>query len=210
MPTNRISSLYAEAEVTVPGAISEAMSELLAKWRAVAEEESHPLLEQQRWEQTDFTCHHVTILHEVRTTDLEAEVTAPGAISEAVNQLLAKWREVVRAATLQEEIILLKERITSLEQQRPLLVPIETLAPEPYLLLHPISAVVRLEQDEYVATWYDAGLAASGANPEEAVANLKDIIVAVHESLQPLPEEKMGPVPLRQYRLLTKYIDKRR
>jgi predicted RNase H-like HicB family nuclease len=150
----------------------------------------------------------VTILRGDKARDWEAEVTTPDAISEAMNQLLAKWRAVVKLETLQEEIIMLKERVTSLEQQGPLLVSIETLAPEPYLLLHPILAVVRVEQDEYVATWYDAGLAASGANPEEAVANLKDIIVAVHESLQPLSEEKMGPVPLRQYRLLARYVAK--
>ncbi|MBM4017012.1 MAG: hypothetical protein FJ288_01580 [Planctomycetes bacterium] len=143
-----------------------------------------------------------------RLSPVGREEPSPAQFRQVLNDLLGKWREAITLDVIQSELVMLKEKVASLEQHRPLVVPLETLAPEPYCLVAPISVVVRAEQDEYVASWYEASLAASGCTPEEAVANLKDIIVAVYESLRNHGEERMGPAPLRQYRLLTKYIAK--
>jgi hypothetical protein len=127
-------------------------------------------------------------------------------IRDSEGALITKWLNVVRLEILEREIAVLRERTHLLEEQRPLLVPVQTLEPEPYRTLAPFTVVVRAEQDEYLASWFDANLVASGSSPEEAFSNLKDIIVAVYESLKNLPEEQMGPGPARQIKILRKFI----
>ncbi|GAH18413.1 unnamed protein product, partial [marine sediment metagenome] len=49
--------------------------------------------------------------------------------------------------TTKREVILIKERIATLEKSSPVCVPIETFAPEPYEVLKPFHVVMQTRDD---------------------------------------------------------------
>jgi predicted RNase H-like HicB family nuclease len=88
------------------------------------------------------------------------------------------------------------------------LVPIESLAPEPYELMKPFTAVVIEAEGEFEAAIFDLGIFASGGTEEEAIANLKETLLDTVDRLNELPDTKLGKGPLRQKNLLNKWIRK--
>jgi predicted RNase H-like HicB family nuclease len=134
----------------------------------------------------------------------------PGLMEDYSTALARRWREVARLETLQKEVALLKDRCAELERLAPILVPIETFAPEPYEVVKPFHVVVRSQDDEYMASFFDANLSASGETREEAIANLKDIIAGTFEILAGVEEDGLGPGPLQQRKVLEQFIRKER
>jgi hypothetical protein len=86
-------------------------------------------------------------------------------------------------------------------------VPIETLAPEPVLLKRPLHVVVRPTDGEYQATLFDANIGITGDTAEEAVSNLKQLIVDVFEQLE-CNEGSLGPAAIRQLAVLKEFLQK--
>jgi|GEM_PF-2817286 len=89
-----------------------------------------------------------------------------------------------------------------------LIVPIQSLAPEPYKLLQPLTVVVTEADDGYEAAFFDAGIFASGDTEEDAVSNLKETMVDTFHRLSELKETQLGPGPTRQKQVLEFYIRK--
>ena len=85
-------------------------------------------------------------------------------------------------------------------------VPIATLDPEPYELVAPVSAIIRENDGNFVTSFVEASLAASGDTEAEAIDGLKARIITTFERLESKPDDKLGPVPLRQKQLLTSLI----
>ncbi len=85
-------------------------------------------------------------------------------------------------------------------------VPINTFAPEPYELIRPILVAVHRAQGGFNAGWFDANIHSSGANEEEAVANLKSLILDFFDSFSKEPPEKLGPEPTRQLAILRQFL----
>ena len=111
---------------------------------------------------------------------------------------------------LKREVLLLRQRVARLEAAAPVCVPVETFGPEPYVVLKPFHAVVEAADDEYVATFYDANLSASGATQEEAMSNLKDYLLLVFETLTEHDPEQLGQEPTRQLHVLKEFAARRR
>lgn len=88
----------------------------------------------------------------------------------------------------------------------PLRVPITTLAPEPYRLRQEIVAVVEQVEDSFVATHFDANLSASGDTREEAIQNLKTLLVEIFEDLSSEEPERLGKEPSRQLAVLRELL----
>jgi len=130
-------------------------------------------------------------------------------IPDLIEAFTARWKEVARLNTLEKEVILLKERCAALERVSPILVPIESLAPEPYEVVKPLHAVVRFQNDGCIASVFDANLSASGDTPTEAVFNLKDIITGTFEVLCQMDENELGPGPLQQRKVLEEFMRKK-
>ncbi len=126
-----------------------------------------------------------------------------------VNELIPKWQGAVRIEALEKEIADLKGRCELLERLSPILVPIETLTPEPYIIKKPFHAVVRYQDDQYIASFFDANLSASGDTQMEAVLNLKDMVVSAFEMLSIMGEADLGPGPLQQKKVLGEFIRKK-
>lgn len=99
---------------------------------------------------------------------------------------------------------------TSLESiQRPypsVLAPIETFAPEPYFVKRPIQAVLQPAEEGCTASFYDANIHASGDNEDEAVENLKSLILDIFDNLCNETPENLGPQPKRQLAVLHEFI----
>jgi hypothetical protein len=90
------------------------------------------------------------------------------------------------------------------------LVPIETFDPEPFELRRPVSVVVRPSGDSYLASLFDANINACGETAQDAVANLRDLILALFIRLRKEPKERLGKVPARQLAVLEGLLRRQR
>jgi len=80
---------------------------------------------------------------------------------------------------------------------------------EPYEVIKPFQAVVRVQGEDYIATFFDANLSASGETQAEAIYNLKDVIVGVFDILDIKDESELGPGPAQQKKTLQEFIRKK-
>jgi predicted RNase H-like HicB family nuclease len=112
-----------------------------------------------------------------------------------------------RVAGLESKVDQVLKRIGDLSAlRRSILVPIETLEPEPYEITRPFTAVVMEAQGEFEAAIFDLGIFASGDTEEEAIANLKETLLDTVDRLNELPDNRLGKSPLRQKSLLNKCV----
>jgi hypothetical protein len=117
------------------------------------------------------------------------------------------------AAQLRRQNEDLLRRVTDLEDgPQPLLVPINTFAPQPFEPIKQILVVVEPVVDdsgepcEYVATFPDGYVGASGNTVEEAVSHLKDRMLTKYDMLANMPTEQLGRIPKRQLATLQSII----
>jgi hypothetical protein len=102
---------------------------------------------------------------------------------------------------LSDQVSLLTEHCKKLRDGQSIIVPITTLEPEPYELVKEIMAVVQPDGDDsFVATYFDGNINASGNTQVDAIANLKDMMIALYETLE--KEPKLGRGPARQLAIL--------
>jgi hypothetical protein len=101
------------------------------------------------------------------------------------------------------------EALLGEKEYPPIVVPISTLAPEPFDLIGPVVAVVQETEGRYVASFLDANLGASGETKTQALDGLKDRIVTTFERLERKSDEQLGVGPRRQKRVLAGLIRRR-
>jgi predicted RNase H-like HicB family nuclease len=111
-----------------------------------------------------------------------------------------------KVVALQREIETLKESLGQLAGAYCLRIPVSTLAPERYEVIRPFEAVIELGAGEYIASFFDAGISASGETSMEAFANLKDMVIGVFGLLLGMDERQCGPEPQRQLAVLQQFI----
>jgi hypothetical protein len=128
-----------------------------------------------------------------------------------VPNLIARLSSMVIENKLQELngiMVDFERRIRRIETTQTRVVPINTFEPEKYELLKPILVSVFPVDEEFEAGWYDANIHTSGENEEEAVNNLKSLILDYFDSLSKEPEEKLGIEPKRQLAIIKAFIQK--
>jgi predicted RNase H-like HicB family nuclease len=109
-----------------------------------------------------------------------------------------------RIESAEKEIKDFSARLTRLEGicerafLKPTCVPIATFAPEPFEIIKDFSVVVQPEEDGFVATLFDANISSSGETQEEAVTNVKDLILMIFRSFENEDDGKLGPAMIRQ------------
>ena len=101
---------------------------------------------------------------------------------------------------LERDDLALKEQGKQLWDDQSIIVPITTLDPEPFELTRDVMVVVQPDDDSFVATFFDANINASGNTQVDAVANLKDLMIAIFETLE--NEKKLGKGPAAQLAIL--------
>lgn len=97
-------------------------------------------------------------------------------------------------------------RELTLARTASIIVPITTLAPEPFELIRDISVVVQPVEHGFTATFFDANISSSGDTQEEAVSSLKSLIAEIFEDLKSEPPERLGPEPTRQLAVLSAFL----
>ncbi|HSK78746.1 MAG TPA: hypothetical protein VLQ45_19985 [Thermoanaerobaculia bacterium] len=105
------------------------------------------------------------------------------------------------------EMTIRLERLEDVEPVAPVVMHIETFAPEPYRVRRAIPIIVRHSGGCLVASFADANISSSGDNPQEAYANVKELILDVFDRLSSVPAEKLGPGPARQLAVLREFVD---
>lgn len=119
-------------------------------------------------------------------------------------------RQPIRIGKLDHSRSTLEARRTSRYSFRPQIatavIPIATLVPEPYELTKDIPAVLQPADDGFIATFFDANISTSGDTEEEAVSNLRSLIVDIFEYLESEPMKALGPEPRRQLAVLRAFI----
>lgn len=130
------------------------------------------------------------------------------ALERLVRMIVTEREQFLRLAKLEEEVQALKTLAGQLRDSQSIVVPITTLDPEPFELLCEIRVVVQPTDDGYLATAFDVNIGITGDTQEEAVGNLKELIVDIFDELEH-DEGKLGPVPARQLAVLRSLIKRR-
>ena len=134
--------------------------------------------------------------------------SVPELIRAVSVQFSEKKQLELRANLLEIVLAEFGSRIDKLEATRSIIVPINTFSPEPYELLKPILVSVQAVEDEFEAGWFDANIHTMGENEEEAVSNLKSLILDYFDGFSKEPSEKLGPEPTRQLLVMKQFIQK--
>jgi hypothetical protein len=130
----------------------------------------------------------------------------------SVPSLMAKLSSLIAERKIQDLRDLVNtfdKRIHRLESMQTLVVPINTFAPEPYELLKTFFVSVHSIEGGFHAGWFDANIHTTGDNEEEAISNLKSLILDFFDSFSNEPPEKLGPEPTRQLAILKQYLQKK-
>ncbi len=116
-------------------------------------------------------------------------------------------------AVLEHTIKDFSKRLSKVEFVRqfaaPLIVPIDSLDPEPIDIVKPFHVVVQPYEDEFIATFFDANVSATGDTQQEAVANVKDMIVALFDLLESKPRKELGAAVKKQQSVLRAVLKRR-
>jgi hypothetical protein len=132
----------------------------------------------------------------------------PGLIEKLVSEVVEKKKMELRFSLFEIAVSELKSQLNTLEAAKTRIVPINTFAPEKYDLLKPILVSVQAVDDEFEAGWFDANIHTTGENEEEAVSNLKSLILDYFDSFSKEPNEKLGIEPQRQFAVIKTFIAK--
>lgn len=112
-----------------------------------------------------------------------------------------------RVSVLEKVVLELRHVVNELTTDRTIQVPIISLAPEPYTLRHPIIArFVQPDWDQFIATFFDANITAAGDTQNEAVDNLKEVLLTAFCRFRELGEKRLGAGPRKQYAVLKSLI----
>jgi hypothetical protein len=131
------------------------------------------------------------------------EVAHSGALLK-VRDALVETR--VEVAGLAHEQRGMNSRLTRIENGGlPCTAIVTDLFPSIYDVLKPIYVCIEPDCGEFVATFHDADVSASGETHGEALLNLKDYIVALFEDLAS-DADVLGPGPKRQFEVLKRFI----
>ena len=122
--------------------------------------------------------------------EIEGETTSSAGTSSSA----AVWNEISE----------IKAELT--RRVETIVIPIATLAPEPYELVRAIPVVVQPAGGEFIAAFFDANISTAGDTQEEAVANLRSLLLDMFEYLESEPPEALGPEPTRQLGVLRAFL----
>lgn len=90
--------------------------------------------------------------------------------------------------------------------QKTVCVPVSTFAPEPFEVTREFSVVIQPEEDGFVAALFDANISSSGDTQEEALANVKDLILMIFQGFEDEDDSELGPAMIRQKHALLSLI----
>jgi hypothetical protein len=118
----------------------------------------------------------------------------------------ARVQERSRLERLEQELAIQRQRLEDLEERgavRPM--EIHTFAPEPYRVKKPIPIIVRPLTAEFLASFVDANVNASGETEQEAFEAVKTLLLDMLDQLARQP--RLGPKLAARLSVLREFID---
>ena len=109
-----------------------------------------------------------------------------------------------RIEVLERDLAGVKEQLAKVGRACSFIIPINTFAPSPFEPIRPITALVEpvigenQEPCEYIASFVDGVVSATGDTIEDALAMLKDRMVGQLTLLTKVPLERLGAIPRQQ------------
>lgn len=115
---------------------------------------------------------------------------------------------------LADNVFLIQEQMKSvtafmekLAAQRTFVVPLTTLeSSEPLQMKLNIPATIDGDGQDFTASFTEANVSASGETEADAIANLKESLIETFEFLESIPENERGPLPSRQWEILSNVL----
>ena len=118
----------------------------------------------------------------------------------------ARVRERNRLDHLEQEVRAQQSRLEALESRVvPCQMEIHTFAPEPYSVRRPIPVVIRPHNGEFLASFIDANVNASGETEQEAFAAVKSLMLDMFDHLSRQPT--LGPKLASRLAVLQEFIN---
>ena len=117
-------------------------------------------------------------------------------------------KQVSRLDRLEKEVVSLRRQVGELQSRQYTILPLTTLEPEPYQLLRPLQVVLKPDGDGIIASVLDDLIIASGETLEEAMYNLKDMMMAFYDSLMK-EKHRLAKRPAAQLRALRSVMKKK-
>jgi hypothetical protein len=131
------------------------------------------------------------------------EPPPPATLGEAWE---ARVRERNRLGLVEQELAAQRKRLETLETRgAPCQMEIHTFAPEPYQVKKPIPVLVRSHEGEFIASFMDANVNASGETEQEAFEAVKVLMLDMLDQLVRQP--KLGPKLATRLAVLREFID---
>jgi hypothetical protein len=129
----------------------------------------------------------------------------------AITEHLQQWSLTIfsledNIRNLTKEMDELKDEIRQLCKTRTFVVPLTTLSTGSLQITQQIPVTIEGDGEEFTATFTEANISASGDTEADAIANFKDSLVSSFEALEGLRIEELGPLPARQWRILTTVV----
>lgn len=134
--------------------------------------------------------------HQLQTTKTEPR----DAIAARAEQTHALYEG--RFTALEKEVASLSQRVDELRRVQPMVVPVTNILSDEVSLIRSFMAVVQRDEDDYIATFFDANISGSGESDVEAVDALKEIMVAKFLKFDSLGPDKLGRQPTRELNVL--------
>jgi hypothetical protein len=107
--------------------------------------------------------------------------------------------------SVSQQLAELKQEILRLQSLRAYVVPLTTLSSE-FQLTQPIPVTIEGCDENFIATFTEANISASGETEGDAIANFKDSLVSSYQVLEAMPSDKLGPLPARQWKVLQNVV----
>jgi hypothetical protein len=147
------------------------------------------------------------LVDEAAQSYLAAVQSAATHARELVSLNKAVFKARTEIATLKTEFLGLNSRLSKIERGgAPCIATITDFYPSSYEAVKPLYVSIDSDGDEFVATFHDADVAASGETHTEALCNLKDFIVTLFEDLSSDDAGPLGPGPMRQLEVLKRFL----
>lgn len=86
---------------------------------------------------------------------------------------------------------------------------IQEFGEEKYEVIKPILVVVQPEDGEFLGSFFEANIHATGETDQEAYDNLRLMILDTYESMAEVPESDLAPVASQQWKVLQRYVRRR-
>jgi predicted RNase H-like HicB family nuclease len=119
---------------------------------------------------------------------------------------LSRLEELNRYEKTEQELREIQERVQQLELISVCVIPVQSLAPEPYGIRKPLQVSISTCHGEFIASFPDAHISASGESFPEALDNFKDVMLTTFQLLSNENTRKLGKIPRRQLAVLREFL----